>query len=135
MRDHVKVLGILNIVFGVLGMLVGMFFLIFFGGIGAFATAANVNDPDAAMALPILGAIGSGIFLLIALFSAPGIITGWGLLHLKSWARVLTIVLSALNLINVPVGTVLGVYGLWVCLNDETARLFQAAQGNPNAHV
>ena len=32
--------------------------------------------------------------------------------------------LSALNLINIPLGTVLGAYGLWVLLNSETERLF-----------
>ena len=40
------------------------------------------------------------------------------------WARILTIVLSALNLINIPFGTALGVYGLWVLLNKDTERLF-----------
>ena len=132
MRDHIKILGILNIVFGVLGLLVGVFLLIFFGGIGAFATVAEGgSNPDAALALPILGALGGFLFVIIAVFSAPGLIAGWGLLNMKGWARILTIVLSALNLLNIPIGTVLGAYGLWVCLNEETARLFEEAGQSP----
>jgi hypothetical protein len=33
-------------------------------------------------------------------------------------------VLSALNLISIPFGTLLGIYGLWVLLNKETEALF-----------
>ena len=36
------------------------------------------------------------------------------------------IVLSALHLINIPFGTVLAVYGLWVLLSKETESLFSA---------
>jgi len=51
--------------------------------------------------------------------------TGFGLLTFEPWARVLGIVLSALNLINVVVGTLLGAYGLWVLLNKDAERLFE----------
>jgi hypothetical protein len=36
------------------------------------------------------------------------------------------IVLSALGLMSIPVGTALGIYGLWVLLNEETARMFSS---------
>jgi hypothetical protein len=49
-----------------------------------------------------------------------------GLLKFQPWARVLTIVLCAINLLNVPFGTALGIYGLWVLLNSETEQLFAA---------
>jgi hypothetical protein len=57
--------------------------------------------------------------------SLPGLIAGLGLLQLKSWARILGIVLCAINLINIPFGTIFGIYGLWVLLSKETERLFQ----------
>ena len=62
------------------------------------------------------------------LLSLPGIIAGIGLLKFRPWARILTIVLSALNLMNIPFGTILGVYGLWVMLSDEGSRLFATRQ-------
>jgi hypothetical protein len=33
-------------------------------------------------------------------------------------------VLSAINLINIPFGTILGIYGLYVLLSEEGTRLF-----------
>ena len=35
--------------------------------------------------------------------------------------------MSALNLINIPLGTIVGAYGLWVLLNKDTERLFSGA--------
>ena len=54
----------------------------------------------------------------------PGFVAGVGLLGFKPWARVLTIILSAIELLNVPFGTALGVYGLWILLSRETEPLF-----------
>jgi hypothetical protein len=39
----------------------------------------------------------------------------------------LTIVLSVLDLIHVPFGTALGIYGLWVLLSQGSERLFRPA--------
>ena len=54
------------------------------------------------------------IFLLV--LSLPGLITGIGLLKFQPWARIVGLVFGAINLINIPFGTILGVYGLWVLL-------------------
>jgi len=35
--------------------------------------------------------------------------------------------LCAINLINIPFGTIMGAYGLWVLLSSETERMFGAA--------
>ena len=124
MAAHVRILGILNIVLGSLGLIFGIFALIFLGGIGAIAGIAADQPSDAVLALPILGGIGLLVFLLIAVFTAPCIIAGIGLLKFRPWARTLTIVMSAFNLLNVPFGTALGIYGLWVLLSTEGERLF-----------
>ena len=76
------------------------------------------------MAIPILGIIGGALALIALTLSIPGIVAGFGLLKRKPWARILTIVLSVLNLINIPFGTALGIYGLWVLFSQETAQLF-----------
>jgi hypothetical protein len=82
---------------------------------------------DSLIAVPILGGIGAFVFLLLLALSLPGIIAGFGLLQLRPWARVLTIVLSALELMSVPLGTVLGIYGLWVLLSPGGEQLFRRA--------
>ena len=124
MDTHVKALGILHIVLGFLGVLGALAVLGIFGGIAGIVGASTSGDPDARIAIPVLGAIGGVLGLFILLISVPGIIAGFGLINYKPWARILTIILSGLNLINVPIGTALGIYGLWVLLSSQTERLF-----------
>ena len=126
MRDHVKILAVLNIVFGGIGVLIGLGFLLLFGGIAGIVGFSAQSDPEAAVAIPILGLIGMGLMVIILICAVPGIVAGFGLLKFRPWARILTIVLSALNLFSVPIGTAVGVYGLWTLLNSETEQLFRS---------
>lgn len=125
MRDHVRILGILHIVFGVLGLLIALILLGVFG-VGAMAIAME-GGSDAAAA-PIMGGIGLVVCGLVAVFSIPGIAAGFGLLKYRSWARILALVISALNILSVPIGTALGIYGFWVLLQNETEAMFRPAQ-------
>jgi hypothetical protein len=125
MATHVKVLGVLHIVLGGLGILAGIIVLAIFGGVAGIVGASG--EEGAHVAVPILGGIGGLVFLLAMALSVPGLVAGIGLLAFRPWARILTIVLSAIHLLNVPVGTAVGIYGLWALLNRETERLFGLA--------
>ena len=122
MQTHVKVLAIFHIIFGVLGVLIGLAIFAFFGGIAGLIQMDN--DPDAALVVPMMGAIGGFVLIVLLILSVPGIIAGVGLLSYQPWARILAIVLSILDLINIPFGTALGIYGLWVLLSTQGAQLF-----------
>lgn len=122
MRQHVSILGTLYMVFSGLGILAAFGALMLFGGIAGLVRMSD--DPDAAVAVPILGLIGIFLFFLTLVISIPGLIVGIGLVKFRPWARVLGILLSALNLLNFPFGTALGAYGLWALLNAETESLF-----------
>jgi hypothetical protein len=74
-----------------------------------------------------LGGIGAFAFLVLLVISLPGLIAGIGLLQFKPWARILAIIVSALDLIHIPLGTALGIYGFWVLLSRETEMLFSGA--------
>jgi len=130
MTTHVKVLGVLYIVLSGLGVCAALFLGLLFGTAGG-VVAANA-DPDAAVALPFIGLAGTALVIFLLAISLPGLITGIGLLKFKPWARIVGIVLAAINLINIPLGTILGAYGLWVLLNKDTERLFT---GTPPATV
>jgi hypothetical protein len=65
---------------------------------------------------PFLGFIA----MLVLVKAAAGFIVGWGLLQREPWARILTIILAFLALFNVPFGTALGIYTLWVLLPAES---------------
>jgi hypothetical protein len=124
MQSHVKILAILHIVFGALGILLGLGGLALFGGIAGIV-GMNASDDEAAVAIPILGGIGGLILVFALLVSVPGIIAGVGMLSFKPWSRVLGIVISVLQLINFPLGTVLGFYGMWVLFSREGTALFE----------
>lgn len=124
MESHVKAVAILHIVLGGLGALAAVIILTIFGGIAGIV-GATAPRGDAVAAVPILGVIGGVLSILVLLLSLPAVIAGFGLLSFQPWARILTIVLSALNLLNVPIGTALGAYSLWVMLNTATEALFR----------
>jgi len=72
---------------------------------------------------PLLGVIS----VVLAAKSALGFLTGWGLLQREKWARVLALVLGFISLFtNIPFGTALGVYTMWVLLPAESEREYDA---------
>ena len=123
MQTHVKVLGILYLVVSGVYLLTAAFLLLVMGGTAGIV-GATADPQDAAIAIPVLGIAGTALAMFLGVFAVPGLVTGYGLLNFRPWARVLGIVLSALSLINIPIGTLMGAYGLWVLLSKETERLF-----------
>ncbi|HEY6763880.1 MAG TPA: zinc ribbon domain-containing protein [Candidatus Sulfotelmatobacter sp.] len=78
---------------------------------------------------PLLSAV--SIFVLGG--SALGFFAGWGLMNRDAWARPLTLVLAFFVLfINIPLGTAVGVYTLWVLLPRESQQEYEAL-ALPNA--
>jgi hypothetical protein len=129
MQTHVNVLGVLYLAVSAFFLLVALVVVLAMGGTAGIVGAA-ADPEDAAIAIPILGIAGTALATFLCFFSLPGLATGYGLLRQKPWARILGIVLSALNLINLPFGTILGLYGLWVLLNKDTERLFEGTLQN-----
>lgn len=126
MTTHLKVLGVLYIVLSAFGLLAALFLGLAFGAVTGIV-GMNADAHDAAIALPLIGLAGSALVAFLVLVSLPGIIAGVGILRLRPWGRILGIVVAALNLIHIPIGTAVGIYGLWVLLNGETERLFAGA--------
>jgi hypothetical protein len=123
MEAHVRVLGVLYIAFSALALLGAFIIMVTLGGAAGIVGAAAPPE-DAAIALPIIGITGLAVVILLLILGLPGLITGWGLLNYKPWARILGLILAVLNLFNIPIGTALGIYALWVLLNKDTERLF-----------
>jgi hypothetical protein len=69
--------------------------------------------------------------VLVLIKALLGFAAGWGLLQRESWARTLTLVLGFLSLLNIPLGTALGIYTIWVLLapqaDEEYRQLARAA--------
>ena len=122
MDTHVKVLAVLRIAFGVLGVCGALVLLLVFGGAAGIAGASG--DADAALAVPIIGIAGMALVVFLLILSLPGLVVGIGLWQLRPWARVGGIVLAFLDLLGFPFLTLFGIYGLWVLFSKETERLF-----------
>jgi hypothetical protein len=122
METHVKVVSVLNIVFGALGLCVAAVLGLIFAG-SAAAIVADA-DADARVALPVLGLTGSALVGFLVVWSLPCVIVGIGLLKRRSWARIGGIVVAVLSLAVIPFGTVFGVYALWVLFSPDTEQLF-----------
>jgi hypothetical protein len=61
---------------------------------------------------------------LLLILMVPTIALGVGLLNYRVWARSIGTVIAIIELLNFPLGTVLGVYALWVLMSPETDPLF-----------
>jgi hypothetical protein len=94
-----------------------------FGGISAFV---GMSQHSTDLPAPILGVIGGVVFIVLLVLSLPGLVVGIGLMQFRPWARIGGIILSALDLFGFPFHTALGIYGLWVLLNGQTERMFEA---------
>ncbi len=134
MASHIRSAGVLQIVYASLSILIGLFLLLIMGGLAAFVTTQE-GSPDAMVGATVLGGVGVALFVLMAVLSAPAMIAGIALLRGASWARVLTIVVAALELLSFPFGTALGIYCLWVMVHPETERLLSARPVAPSAPV
>jgi len=131
MRNHLQILAILNIVWGSIGVFAALIILMIFGGAVGIIGMVAPHEPDARIAIPIVGVIGSIIMLIVLITSLPSILVGIGLLKTAPWARIAGIVLSVLHLFSIPFGTALGIYGLWVLLAQETEAIFHPQQQSP----
>jgi hypothetical protein len=76
MDTHVKVVGALNIVLGAFGLLVAAAVMLIFGG--ATWLVGATSNPDAAVAIPILGLTGAALSTFLLVLSLPGVVIGIG---------------------------------------------------------
>lgn len=118
MQKHIQLLGIIYILYHAIGLIFAWLIWGVMSGIGMLS-----GDPQAAT---IMTFIGTMIATLLFALSAPGVVGGIGLLKGWWWARYLVLILGLLNLIQVPLGTILGIYTFWVLMQDETVAYFES---------
>jgi hypothetical protein len=117
MDRHVQLIGILWIVFGLVGLLFSFFiFLVLFG----VSFIPDMGD----IAPGLLRLIAWAVSLFFMALALPQIIAGLGLLKRREWARILTLIVSFFHLISFPLGTALGVYSFVILLKPESVKLF-----------
>ncbi len=119
MEKHITLVAVINIAFGFLGIFLAFVLFVVLIGAGIIS-----QEPDA---MRITSIVGVAIAFFLLLTSIPEIIGGFGLLKRKPWARVLVLIIAVLDLLLIPIGTLIGIYELWVLLQEETIKLFAAS--------
>jgi len=131
-REHVRLVGILWMAYSALHVVAGVALIVvaqvIFGSLHGAIHVPDGPPPQVTIWLrPLLSFVG----WLILAKAAAGFIAGWGLLQRLEWARIFALVVGFIALLNVPLGTALGIYTLWVLLprqsDDEYKALAQAA--------
>lgn len=122
MATHVKVIAVF---FGICGaaLLVGAVFSpLVLTWVADIVRASD--DKDAEVAGQVLGFAAVTLSAVLVAFAIPYLLTAWGLFNFKPWARIVGIVLAGLCLIEIPFGTILGIYALVILFKKETEALF-----------
>ena len=122
-HTHVTVLAWINIGFSALFLFIGIFAIFFLGGIGVATGEAE--------AMSILMFIGTAAALFFGALALPGFAAGYGLLKRRQWGRVLAIIVAVLDLFNIPIGTAVGLYALWVMTHQQAADYFGLTPPGP----
>jgi hypothetical protein len=118
-QEHIHLLAILWFAISALTAVGGVVVLIV-----ANTLIPHLHDMGAPQEVPsgFLTSLLSVVAILILAKASCGFIAGWGLMKREPWARVLTLVLGFISLINIPFGTALGVYTLWVLLPGQSQQ-------------
>ena len=81
-------------------------------------------------AIPLSRLLAMAMVVLSLVLAIPMALAGWGLQRQREWARTLGMVVAAVGLLHIPLGTAAGVYVLWVLTDEATEVLFlNAARG------
>jgi hypothetical protein len=133
-QDHNKLLSILFFIKGGLLTIVAAVFVIIYGMFGAIFGAAMMAGPDKEAKLAgagiggffIVFAIGIGLFIM--LFASLYLFTGWKLQKQQPIAKTMVTIASCLALLSFPLGTALGIYGLWFIFGDMGKAIYSGGR-------
>jgi len=131
MEKHIQLVGILNIVYRSILILLAIFLFVLSAWFVEFVdgTIWRHGDDIPYEVLNIVPVVVLSLASLMFLFSVIGIIGAIGVLQRKEWGRIMTLMGSFLNLLHIPFGTALGIYSIWVLMKDETRCVFNPTQG------
>jgi hypothetical protein len=130
-RAHIRLLGILWLALSALNAVAGIVLYILANTLFLHLHEMPNVPPD--VPAGFLHALFSTIGFFILAKAAFGFFAGWGLLRREPWARMMTIVLAFLALFNIPFGTALGIYSLWVLLPAQSEREYEQATQSAGA--
>jgi len=128
MASHVKIMGVLWVVYSIFGILAGLWTLAISHFVMPIITNAVSQQGDVSIpaSLPsFLQAIYIFAFGYSLATGVMGIVAAWGLLARTSWGRTAAIVIAIISVLSFPFGTALGIYTMVILMSsgaDQTYR-------------
>jgi hypothetical protein len=122
---HLQPLGILWIAYSALHLIGGVVLLVLANTLFAHGGFSLPGPPPPMFLHPLLSFLG----WVLAIKAAAGLAGGVGLMQRQPWARMLTLVIAIVSLIDIPLGTALGVYTLWVLVSQGADREWETLAG------
>jgi hypothetical protein len=119
-KPHLRLLGVLQLVWGGIGLLLGVSTLLL--AIGAIAIGLS-SEADRVAA----GVTAGGFVVFAIALVAGGGANAWAgraLRRFQPQGRMAVLWLAVVNLFVLPFGTALGIYAFWVLLHNETRAQF-----------
>ena len=116
MEKHINVVAALQIGLSIFNLLIALLIFTVLNLVGGFVDEPNANN--------ILSLIADILAIVFIVISIPGIVAGMGLYKRKEWARILTLILSVIEIFSFPIGTAIGIYSIWALIQPETINEF-----------
>lgn len=113
MNLHLRILGWLYTIIGAIGIITSTVFIFWIYGRGP-----NAFTPELQTIL-INAGLGSWMLAVATIASVLSIVAGIALLKLQSWARKLLMTIGILGLFDFPIGTMIGMYTIWVLMRHK----------------
>lgn len=121
MKKHVTVVGAVRIGVSSLGLFLSLGMYVLFSNLIDFLPKEEVPE----FVVSFMNYLFMILPVVFGVISILGLVGGIALLSYKRWARIIVIIVSALGCLNIPIGTLIGVYSIWVLMQDETIKLFE----------
>lgn len=106
---HKKIIGVTFVIFSAFWLICLFFYEAFIDFV--ITLSENEIEPEAYMVFDFISYL---LWAVAILFLIPRLIIGIGLLGEKKWANIPGLVFGIISILNVPLGTLLGVYCLLV---------------------
>ncbi|MGI8884472.1 MAG: hypothetical protein ACR2IA_09550 [Pyrinomonadaceae bacterium] len=130
-KDHNKLLSIFHFVQGGLQAFGGIVVLLIYGGLG-IAMRQSARGSEEQMVGTIFIVLAFVIAPIILLFASINLTAGYKMLKEKPGARNWGIAASIISLLSIPLGTALGIYGLWFLCGDEGKQFYLGGNRQQN---
>lgn len=122
-KDHNKLLSIFITIRGVLLLVVGVLMAIFMGGGGMLlAAAGHRHDDHVAGAFMLAGGVFGGLVMLA--MGCFDLYTASKIRKEAPTGRTLGIIVCVMSIFSFPLGTALGIYGLWFFFSEQGKALY-----------